>query len=277
METPNQQQYTDNVQANPSNPAQPLSSASPNPPKRSGMAVASLVLGIVAIVLSWMPIINNFAFILAVPGIVFAIIGLVGAMKGRVAGKGMAIAGLVLGVVTVVVVLASQAMYSAAIDEAVANLNAPSSSSASSTEETTDDGSTSASAGSVSNATGETGSAQAAPKYAVSIDGCEQITDYQGKPAIMVTFTWTNNSDETRSFLTAISDKAFQNGVQLETAIVTDGNDSAGASMNDVKPGATTTVTQCFLLADSSPVTVECTEWASWNDEILAEREFTLN
>ena len=40
---------------------------------RSAMAVASLVLGIVALVTSILPIINNLSFLLAILGIVFAI------------------------------------------------------------------------------------------------------------------------------------------------------------------------------------------------------------
>ena len=81
------------------------------------MAVASLVLGIVALVTSILPIINNLSFLLAILGIVFAIIGLVGISKGKKSGKGLGIAGLVLSVIAFILVLVMQSAFSAALDQ----------------------------------------------------------------------------------------------------------------------------------------------------------------
>ena len=86
---------------------------------RSAMAVASLVLGIVALVTSILPIINNLSFFLAILGIVFAIIGLVGISKGKKSGKGLGIAGLVLSVIAFILVLVMQSAFSAALDQAM--------------------------------------------------------------------------------------------------------------------------------------------------------------
>lgn len=88
-------------------------------PSTSAMAVTGLVLGIVALVTSALPIINNFSFFLAALGAIFAIIGLVATVRKTRKGKVLAVVGLVLSVVSIVVVLASQSMYSAAIDKAV--------------------------------------------------------------------------------------------------------------------------------------------------------------
>lgn len=96
--------------------------ANANPPK-SGLAIAGLVLGIVAAATSFLPIINNGSFILAIVGLILSIVGLMGIRKGTKSGKGMAIAGLVLCLVAGAVVLASQAIYSAAIDSAVEQTN----------------------------------------------------------------------------------------------------------------------------------------------------------
>lgn len=64
------------------------------------MAVAGLVLGIVAIVLSFIPCIGILAIIPAVLGIIFSIMGLSQAKKtGQ--GKGMAIAGLILSILAI--------------------------------------------------------------------------------------------------------------------------------------------------------------------------------
>lgn len=103
----------------------PQGSHSPQPrypeaymPPRSGLAIAALVLGIVAIVTSLLPIINNLSFLLAILGLIFAIVGLVGIVRGKKRGKGIAIAALVINVLSFVLVLGSQAMYGQAIDEA---------------------------------------------------------------------------------------------------------------------------------------------------------------
>ena len=80
--------------------------------KKSGLAVASMVLGIIAIVLSFIPIINNLAFIIGIIAVIFGIICLV-----KKAGKGKAIAGLVLGILSIIITLALQSSWSKAIDE----------------------------------------------------------------------------------------------------------------------------------------------------------------
>lgn len=90
-------------------------SPSAAPAEMSATAIVGLVFGILAIASSWMPIINNFSFFFALIGVVFSIIGLVGTMKGKKRGKGIAIAALVLNILAVVVVLATQSMYAAAL------------------------------------------------------------------------------------------------------------------------------------------------------------------
>lgn len=92
-------------------------------PSRSGMAVAGLVLGIIALLTSFLPIVNNFAFLLALLGLIFAIVGLAGIVKGKKVGKGMAVAAVVLNALSLVIVLATQAMFSSALDEASKQLD----------------------------------------------------------------------------------------------------------------------------------------------------------
>lgn len=86
--------------------------------KTSGLAIAGLVLGILAAVTSFLPIINNLSAIIAVIGGVLAAISLVGALRGKHSSKGLAIAGVVLAVVSFAVVLATQSMYKSMIDTA---------------------------------------------------------------------------------------------------------------------------------------------------------------
>lgn len=80
--------------------------------KKSGLAVAGLVLGIIGICLSFIPIINNVAFFLGILAIIFGIIPLV-----KKVGGGKAIAALVLGVLSIVITLAMQSAFSDALDE----------------------------------------------------------------------------------------------------------------------------------------------------------------
>lgn len=231
---------------------------------RSGMAVASLVLGIVGIVTSVLPIINNLSFVMAVLGLVFGIIGIVGVTRGKKSGKGLAIAGVVLSVITVILVLVMQAAFSAALDQALE-------------ESGYDAGAAQAgqqAAGDEAQEPQQASQAEAAAKYAVSIDGCEVGADYEGKPAAIVTFTFTNNSDKDANFMMAVADKAFQNGVQLERAIITDIDNES--SMKDIKPGSSVSVQEAYVLDDESDMTVEVTELISFDDTILAEATFSV-
>ena len=62
----------------------------------NGMAVAAMVLGIIALVLFWVPVLN---WILGLLGIVFGAVGMSKAGKIGGRGKGMALAGLITGLV----------------------------------------------------------------------------------------------------------------------------------------------------------------------------------
>ena len=93
-----------------------------------------------------------------------------------------------------------------------------------------------------------------ASDYAVTIDGATVTEDYEGNPAVIVDYTFTNNSDEATSFAVACHAKVFQNGVQLENAITTE--DLGNGYMAEIKPGATTTARMAYSLTDQSDVTV---------------------
>lgn len=86
---------------------------------RSGFAIAALVLGIVAAATSFMPIINNASFFIALIGLILAIVAIAGIRKGKNSGKGLAVAGLVLSIVAGLLVLGTQTFYSAVLNEAV--------------------------------------------------------------------------------------------------------------------------------------------------------------
>lgn len=77
-----------------------------------GLSIAAMVLGIIGIVLSFIPIINNIAFVLGILALIFGIIGI-----ARKVGKGKAIAGLVLGILSIIITLVMQNAVSVAVNE----------------------------------------------------------------------------------------------------------------------------------------------------------------
>lgn len=99
------------------NPTTPAPEApAPKTSAGKGLGIAALVVAIVALVLCWVPIINNFAAFLGFVALVLGIISLVIAAK-RNGSKGLGIASTIIAVVAIVLVFVTQAAYVAAIDE----------------------------------------------------------------------------------------------------------------------------------------------------------------
>lgn len=67
----------------------------PNPQKTNGLAIASLVLGIVGILFCWC---YGFGILPSIPGVILGIISLGQIKKNGQGGKGIAIAGLILSI-----------------------------------------------------------------------------------------------------------------------------------------------------------------------------------
>ena len=172
----------------------------------SGMAIAGLVLGIVAAISSWIPIINNFSFILALIGAVFAIVGVVSTVRGKHSGKGLAIAALVVNIIALVLVLATQSAMSAAIDEATTP--------AVSTEDVQVQ----------ADGAGEA-EADAEPAYSIA-DEAMTGDDY----SVTITGTFTNNTDEDISYVQLSYRLLDAEGAQIETAYANTSDLSAGGT-----------------------------------------------
>lgn len=79
--------------------------------RTSGFATASLVLGIIGVCLSFIPIINNVAFVLAIMAIIFGVVAL-----AKKASKGIAIAGVIISVIAIVIVINSQKALSEGLE-----------------------------------------------------------------------------------------------------------------------------------------------------------------
>lgn len=175
---------------------------------RSVAAIVPLVLGVIALISSWVPIINNLSFIFALVGVVFAVVGLVGTLRGKKSGRGLAIASVVVNVAAVAIVLATQSAYSAAIDEA-----------ASGTVQTSDGASAAAPA-----AEGTT-SAELADKY--SIDGEELGGDaYSCK----ISGVYTNKAGKDLSYVQVSYNLFDADGNQIGTALANTNNLADGGT-----------------------------------------------
>ena len=71
----------------------------PAGPKRNGLGVAALVLGVLAVLTCWTVVIG---FVLGVLAIIFGVVGRGRAKRGEADNRGIATAGLVLGIVGIV-------------------------------------------------------------------------------------------------------------------------------------------------------------------------------
>lgn len=104
--------------------------------------------------------------------------------------------------------------------------------------------------------------------YHVEIKNAVLASDYEGNPAIIITYSWKNNSEDTTSAMSVFMEKAFQNGVQLDTAIVTNSDiyDSE-STWKDIRPGASLDVQRAYeLTSETGSVEFEISEFLSFSD-----------
>ena len=58
--------------------------------------------------------------------------------------------------------------------------------------------------------------------YTVEIKSATVTQDYDGNPAVIITYSWTNNSSETTSPMLSISTAVFQDGIGMDSAFIYD-------------------------------------------------------
>jgi len=109
--------------------------------------------------------------------------------------------------------------------------------------------------------------------YSVSITGYALAKTYEGKDAVVVTYSWTNNSQNTTDFLSAFNTMVYQNGVKCDAAIVTgDSGYSADSQTEDVDPGEALDVQVAYVLQDTAnPIDVSVYEFTSTTNETVAQ------
>ncbi len=109
--------------------------------------------------------------------------------------------------------------------------------------------------------------------YEISILSARRSVDYEGNPAIIVKYQFTNKSNENQNFMTAVSAKAFQKGVQLNSAVIIgDEQYTALDSTKDVQPNGTIELEKAYLVTDTtSDIVIEVTELFSLSDDKLSK------
>ncbi|OUP07095.1 DUF4352 domain-containing protein [Collinsella sp. An2] len=166
---------------------------------RSVAAIVGLVLGIIAVIISWIPIVNNLAFVVGIVGVVFAIVGLVGTRNGEKAGRGPAIAGLIVNIVALAIVFGTQSMYGAAIDGPAASSTSTSDDAPSNDTTATDESTDAAGAGAAEDYTDLAvgTSVNLENGLVVTVDSVQAgLTNYDGSSVVGIQVTYVNNGDE---------------------------------------------------------------------------------
>ncbi|MBK7819740.1 MAG: DUF5067 domain-containing protein [Tessaracoccus sp.] len=248
--------------APPQGPYAPGQQAGPAP---RGLAIAAFVVGIAAFLSGLVPVWG------IVAGLAAVALGIISLLKGQT--KWMTVLAIVLGGLAVVA-----SAFTTFTTAALLNAESPKSPPAASTPQLTAGPETFASTEPSNSPAAEPSpsAAQEAPemdrKYAVTINDSRIIKDYEGKPALVVDLTFTNNSDDTANFMFATSAKAFQDGVELESMVFTmnDTDYDSKNSMKDIKPGKSIDVQQAFLLDGKDDVELTVTELISFDDTPLA-------
>ncbi|MDY5991536.1 MAG: DUF5067 domain-containing protein, partial [Oscillospiraceae bacterium] len=113
-------------------------------------------------------------------------------------------------------------------------------------------------------------------KFVVKLGETKVIEDYEGKPALLVNYSFTNNSDKKQSFMVAIKDAAFQDGIGLNDAITMGKEYDSELQMKEIMPGKTLNVQAAYVLDDTTtPVEIQISELISFDDELIDT--FTVN
>lgn len=98
----------------------------------------------------------------------------------------------------------------------------------------------------------------------VTYDGHEVVQNMAGDSCVAVYYQFTNNTSENQEFDLTVSDKAFQNGVELEQSVF-HVNDESKLSGMEILPGVSITVCSGFVLRDESNVELQLFPWISFD------------
>ena len=113
--------------------------------------------------------------------------------------------------------------------------------------------------------------------YHVKILDATVTKDYNGTPAIVVNFEFTNNSEDAEMFLSSTNVTAYQDGVELDIAMIMNtAVYDAGLAQKKIKPGVSLVVQSAYVLSSESPVEIEVTKFMSLGNDTVLTKTFNL-
>lgn len=231
--------------------------------EKRGLAIASMVLGILGLVLACLSI-GLF------PAIIGLILGIISLATHR-GGHGMAIAGVVtssIAVAIAVIILIMGVGVSETLDkESNKKLNKGGASATSADTEDKEESKTDSKADE-NKASEDDGVINfSTDTFAVKLTGYETSTGYEGAPCLLVYYDYTNTGEDNSSAMTDCYLKAFQGGVECDTAITSVSNDAMDNYMKEIQPGTTVNVCEAFKITGPSDVTLQASELISLSDD----------
>ena len=97
--------------------------------------------------------------------------------------------------------------------------------------------------------------------YEIQYKGFTVMPDVDGQSALVLTLDFTNNGKEATSYLWAVSEKVFLDGIGLDTATVLQGAGAkgtvTGAQLTEIMPGKTIEVKSAYRLPDGDKKALE--------------------
>ena len=109
--------------------------------------------------------------------------------------------------------------------------------------------------------------------YEVTVQKVVISKDYDGKDAITIVYDWTNNSEKTVAPMFAVSFKVFQDGKELETAIITDSK--SADSLAEVRPAISVEgLSRSFITTSKTDLEIEVSELISFDEPVLLKVPF---
>lgn len=131
------------------------------------------------------------------------------------------------------------------------------------------------------NATSDKGKDSNISYYNVEIKSCRLAKDYAGNPIAIITYSFTNNSEDPASFMFAFDDNVYQNGVGLNSCLFADdtANYSSENQTKQIKTGATLDVEVAYVLNDTTTdLEVEVTRLIDlWDTDEMVKKTFKIS
>lgn len=113
--------------------------------------------------------------------------------------------------------------------------------------------------------------------FVCDVTDVSKTTDANGKPAIIVTYSFKNNSSTAIAFDNALYTIALQNDDTLSKTLLGTSDDSALTDVNLTQPGETSKIMRAYTLQDeTSNITFEIYDNTDENNMYYLEYEFSL-